>query len=176
MSLGDIVTLSVRRRGVVLAVWAAVFGASLLAIPRLSIDAVPDVTNTQVAILTSAPGLSPLEVEQYLTFPVEMAMNGVPGLDEIRSVSRTAVSAVTVIFQDGTDPWLARQMVSERLKVAEADIPPGYGRPELGPVSTGLGEIDQFYLVSNATRRWSCEPFSTGWWRRSCGRCPAWSR
>ncbi len=148
MSLGDIVTLSVRRRGVVLAIWAAVFGASLLAIPRLSIDAVPDVTNTQVAILTSAPGLSPLEVEQYLTFPVEMAVNGVPGLDEIRSVSRTAVSAVTVIFQDGTDPWLARQMVSERLKVAEADIPPGYGRPELGPVSTGLGEIYEFYLVS----------------------------
>ncbi len=148
MTLGDIVTGSVRRRGVVLAVWGAVFGASLLAIPRLSIDAVPDVTNTQVAILTGAPGLSPLEVEQYLTFPVEMAMNGVPGLDEIRSVSRTAVSAVTVIFQDGTDPWLARQMVSERLKVAEADIPPGYGRPELGPVSTGLGEIYEFYLVS----------------------------
>jgi cobalt-zinc-cadmium resistance protein CzcA len=148
MSLGDIVRGSVRRRGVVLAIWAAVLAVALLSLSHLSIDAVPDVTNTQVSVLTSAPGLSPLEVEQYLTFPVEMAMNGVPGLDEIRSISRTAVSAVTVIFRDGTDPWLARQMVSERLKVAEADIPPGYGNPELGPVSTGLGEIYEFYLVS----------------------------
>ena len=129
MSLGRIVEFSVRRRGVVLALWAAIFAAALASLPRLSIDAVPDVTNTQVSILTSAPGLSPLEVEQYLTFPVEMAMNGVPGLDEIRSISRTAVSAVTVIFRDNTDPWLARQMVSERLKNAEADIPPGYGHP-----------------------------------------------
>jgi cobalt-zinc-cadmium resistance protein CzcA len=148
MTLGRLVEFSVRRRGVVLALWAAILGAALVSLPRLSIDAVPDVTNTQVSILTSAPGLSPLEVEQYLTFPVEMAMNGVPGLDEIRSISRTAVSAVTVIFRDGTDPWLARQMVSERLKNAEADIPPGYGHPELGPVSTGLGEIYEFYLCS----------------------------
>jgi cobalt-zinc-cadmium resistance protein CzcA len=148
MSLSAIVALSVRRRGVVLAVWAAVLAFALLAIPKLSVDAVPDVTNTQVSVLTTAPGLSPLEVEQYLTFPVEMAMNGVPGLDEIRSISRTAVSAVTIIFRDGTDPWRARQMVSERLKLAENDIPPGYGRPELGPVSTGLGEIYEFYLTS----------------------------
>jgi cobalt-zinc-cadmium resistance protein CzcA len=148
MSLARIVELCVHRRGIVLCVWAAILIAALLSIRRLSIDAVPDVTNTQVAILTSAPGLSPLEVEKYLTSPVEMAMNGVPGLDEIRSVSRTAVSAVTVIFRDGTDPWLARQMVSERLKIAEAGIPPGYGHPELGPVSTGLGEIYEFYLTS----------------------------
>ncbi len=148
MSLARIVEFSVRRRGVVLAIWAAILGVSLLSIPKLSIDAVPDVTNTQVSILTSAPGLSPLEVEQYLTYPVEMAMNGVPGLDEVRSVSRTAVSAVTVVFRDGVDMWLARQMVSERLKVAEADIPAGYGHPELGPVSTGLGEIYEFYLAS----------------------------
>src|SRR5882672_2433188 len=143
-----LVNLSVRRRGVVVAVWIAVFCVSLGALRKLSIDAVPDVTNTQVSILTSAPGLSPLEVEQYLTFPVEMAMNGIPGLGEIRSISRTAVSAVTIIFRDGTDPWLARQLVSERLKLAESDIPPGYGRPELGPVSTGLGEIFEFYLAS----------------------------
>jgi cobalt-zinc-cadmium resistance protein CzcA len=148
MIFARIVEGSVRHRGLVLASWAAVVAAALASIPRLSIDAVPDVTNTQVSVLSSAPGLSPLEVEKYLTAPVEMAMNGVPGLDEIRSVSRTAVSAVTVIFRDGTDPWLARQMVSERLKTAEAAIPPGYGRPELGPVSTGLGEIYEFYLVS----------------------------
>jgi cobalt-zinc-cadmium resistance protein CzcA len=146
--LGKIVELSVQRRGVVLAVWAAVFGIALFSIKRLSIDAVPDVTSPQVSVLTSAPGLSPIEVERYLTAPIERAMNGVPGLVEIRSVSRTAVSAVTIVFQDGTDVWFARQMVSERLKLAETEIPAGYGRPELGPVSTGLGEIYEFYLVS----------------------------
>ena len=146
--LEKIVELSVQRRGVTLVAWAAIFGAALAAIPKLSIDAVPDVTNTQVSILTAAPGLSPVEVEQYLTFPIETAMNGLPDVAVIRSISRTAVSAVTIVFKDGTDAWFARQMVSERLKLAENDIPPGYGRPELGPVSTGLGEIYEFYLVS----------------------------
>ncbi|HXU01614.1 MAG TPA: CusA/CzcA family heavy metal efflux RND transporter, partial [Polyangia bacterium] len=148
MSLSRIVEFAVRRRGVVLAVWVAVFALALVSVKDLSIDAVPDVTNTQVSILTSAPGLSPLEVEQYLTFPIETAMNGMPRVDEIRSISRTAVSAVTVVFQEGVDVWFARQMVSERLKLAENDIPRGYGAPELGPVSTGLGEIYEFYLAS----------------------------
>jgi len=146
--LGRIVELSVQRRGLVLVAWAAILATALVSIPKLSVDAVPDVTNVQVSVLTSAPGLSPLEVEQYLTFPVETAMNGLPNVAEIRSISRTAVSAVTVVFKDGTDPWFARQLISERLKIAEGDIPPGYGRPELGPVSTGLGEIYEFYLVS----------------------------
>jgi cobalt-zinc-cadmium resistance protein CzcA len=146
--LEKIVELSVQRRGVVIVAWVAILGAALASIPKLSIDAVPDVTNVQVSVLTSAPGLSPLEVEQYLTFPIETNMNGVPGVTQIRSISRTAVSAVTIVFKDGTDMWFARQLVNERLKLAENDIPPGYGRPELGPVSTGLGEIYEFYLVS----------------------------
>jgi heavy metal efflux system protein len=146
--LESLVEFSVRRRGVVLVVWAIIAAIAGFAIKKLSIDAVPDVTNTQVAILTSAPGLSPVEVEQYLTYPVETAMNGLPGVVEIRSISRTAVSAVTVVFDDDTNIWFARQLVSERLKLAEADIPAGYGRPELAPVSTGLGEIYEFYLVS----------------------------
>jgi cobalt-zinc-cadmium resistance protein CzcA len=146
--LEQIVEFSVRRRGVVLVVWAAIAGVAWLALQKMSVDAVPDVTNVQVSITTSAPGLSPVEVEQYLTYPVETAMNGLPGVVEIRSVSRTAVSAVTVVFNDDTDIWFARQLVNERLKLAEADIPPGYGRPELTPVSTGLGEIYEFYLTS----------------------------
>ncbi len=148
MSLESIVDVAVRKRGMVLILWSAVLLAGLILGTKLSIDAVPDVTNTQVNVLTSAPGLSPVEVEKYLTFPIETAMNGLPGVTEIRSVSRTAVSAVTVIFADGTDVWFARQVVSERLKTAENDIPPGYGHPELGPVSTGLGEIYEFYLTS----------------------------
>jgi cobalt-zinc-cadmium resistance protein CzcA len=146
--LERIVDLSVRRRGVVLVMWAIVVVGAGLALRHLSVDAVPDVTNTQVSVLTSAPGLSPVEVEKYLTFPIETAMNGIPGVSRIRSISRTAVSAVTVVFDEGTDGWFARQLVNERLKVAETDIPPGYGNPELAPVSTGLGEIYEFYLTS----------------------------
>ncbi len=147
--LDTIVELSVRRRGVVLVIWGLIAIAAGFAARKLSIDAVPDVTNTQVSVLTSAPGLSPVEVEKYLTFPIETAMNGIPGVSYIRSISRTAVSAITVAFRDGTDPWFARQLVNERLKLAEADIPLGYGRPELAPVSTGLGEIYEFFLTSD---------------------------
>ncbi|MBL9003426.1 MAG: efflux RND transporter permease subunit [Myxococcales bacterium] len=146
--LERLVAACVRRRGVVLVLAASIAIVSGLALRRLSIDAVPDVTNVQVSIITSAPGLSPAEVEQYLTHPIEMAMNGLPGVTEIRSVSRTAVSAVTVIFDDDRDVWFCRQLVNERLKNAEADINPMYGRPELAPVSTGLGEIYEFYLES----------------------------
>jgi cobalt-zinc-cadmium resistance protein CzcA len=147
--IAALVEWSVRRRGVVLVVSAIVALSALATLRKLSIDAVPDVTNVQVTVITSAPGLSPAEVEAYLTHPVEMSMNGLPELDEIRSISRTAVSAVTVVFKDSMNIWLARQLVSERLKMAEADIPPAYGRPELAPVSTGLGEIYEFYLESD---------------------------
>lgn len=143
-----LVTQSVRRRGVVLAVWLGLFAFGLNSLKDLSVDAVPDVSNVQVSVMTSSPGLAPLEVERYLTYPIEMSMNGLPGLQEIRSVSRTAVSAVTAVFKDGTDAWFARQLVMERLKLAETQIPEGYGNPELGPVSTGLGEIYEFYLTS----------------------------
>lgn len=146
--LESVVRFSVRRRGVVLFCWAIIAALALGAVRHLSIDAVPDVTNVQVSVLTSAPGLSPAEVEQYITYPMETALNGLPDVVEIRSVSRTAVSAVTVIFKDHVNVWFARQLVSERVKLAEAEIPPGYGRTELAPVSTGLGEIYEFYLES----------------------------
>ncbi|MFT3925370.1 MAG: CusA/CzcA family heavy metal efflux RND transporter [Myxococcales bacterium] len=147
--LESLVDFSVRRRGGVLVAWALVAVASVFALRKLSVDAVPDVTNTQVQILTSGAGLSPIEVEQYLTYPVEAAVNGVPHVTEIRSISRTGVSVVTVVFDDETDVWFARQLISERLKLAEADIPDVYGRPELAPVSTGLGQIYEFYLSSD---------------------------
>lgn len=133
----------------VLAVSAVITAVAAITLPRLPVDAVPDVTNVQVLILTTSPGLSPSEVEQYITYPIETAMNGVPDLAEIRSVSKTAISSVTLVFKDHVNVWFARQLVSERLKLAEAAIPEGYGRPELAPVSTGLGEIYEFYLESD---------------------------
>ncbi len=116
---------------------------------HLSIDAVPDVTNIQVSLVTQAPGLSPLEVEQFITYPVELALNGLPFVTEIRSISRTGVSSVTVIFEDHVNIYFARQLVNERVKLAEADIPIEYGKPELSPIATGLGDIYEFTLMSD---------------------------
>lgn len=146
--LESIVRASVRQRGLVLGVWLASFLLAFATKSRLAIDAIPDVTNTQVNVITSAPGLSAAEVEQYLTTPVEMAMSGLPRLTQVRSTSRPAVSLVTLVFEDGMDLWFARQLVAERLKEAETLIPPRYGAPAMAPVSTALGEIYQFYLSS----------------------------
>lgn len=160
--LGRLVRLSVQNRSLVLAVSALVAVAGVQAARTLPIDAIPDVTNVQVSVLTASPGLSPLEVEQYLTFPIEMALNGLPGLEQVRSISRTGVSAVTVVFRDGIDVWFARQLVAERIRLAEADIPEGLGQPVLGPVATGLGDIYEFVSTLTGTRRWSCARPSTG--------------
>ncbi len=110
---------------------------------RLPIDAVPDITNIQVVINTEASGYTPLEVEQRITFPLENAMAGIPRLDYTRSLSRYSLSQITVVFEEGTDIYFARQQVSERLSAAKADLPPGL-EPELGPIATGLGEIFMF--------------------------------
>jgi cobalt-zinc-cadmium resistance protein CzcA len=113
---------------------------------QLPIDAVPDVTNTQVQIITSAPALSPVEVEQYVTVPVERAMAGLPRTSEVRSVSKYGLSVVTIAFQDGTDVYFARQLVNERMTQASEAVPAQYGRPEMGPISSGLGEVFQFVV------------------------------
>jgi cobalt-zinc-cadmium resistance protein CzcA len=116
---------------------------------HLKMDAVPDVTTIQVQIITSAPSLSPLEIEQYITYPVERAMAGIPHVEEVRSISRYGLSVVTIVFFDGTDIYWARQLVGERMKEASEVIPKGYGIPVIGPISTGLGEIYQFTLESD---------------------------
>ncbi len=110
----------------------------------LPIDAVPDMTNVQVAVITEAGSLSPVEVEQYVTYPVESTMGGLPNVEEVRSVSKFGISVVTIVFGEGTDIYFARQVVAERLAATAAAIPPGYGTPELGPLTTALGEILQF--------------------------------
>jgi cobalt-zinc-cadmium resistance protein CzcA len=118
------------------------------AMTRLPVDAVPDVTNVQVQVMTTAPALSPLEIEQAVTLPVETAMSGMPRVEEIRSVSQFGLSVVTIVFEEGTDIYWARQMVGERLLAARENIPAGVPSPKLGPVATGLGEIYQFEVKS----------------------------
>jgi cobalt-zinc-cadmium resistance protein CzcA len=139
-----IVDTSLDNRALVIVLWLLVASGGLEALRTLPIDAVPDVTNVQVQVLTNSPGLAPEEVERLVTVPVEHAMSGLPDLAEVRSVSKFGLSVVTVVFEDGTHPDWARQRVGERLSAARGEIPPGYGEPELGPVSSGLGEIYQF--------------------------------
>ncbi len=113
---------------------------------RLPIDAVPDITNNQVQIITLSPTLATQEVEQFVTFPIEQAIANVPNTEEIRSISRFGLSVITVVFKEEVDIYFARQLLQEKLKLAEEEIPEGVGRPELAPVSTGLGEVYQYIL------------------------------
>lgn len=146
--LARLIEASIRFRFMVLTLLAAMLAAGVYAARELPIDAVPDVSTVQVSVLTEAPGLDPIEVERTVTFPMETALNGSPNLVELRSVSRAGLSAVTVIFKDGTDIWFARQVVLERVRSVEPDLPRIAGRPELSPVSGGLGEIYQFAVRS----------------------------
>src|SRR6185369_3750137 len=143
------VETSIRLKWVMLVLLIALLGAGGFALKSLPIDAVPDVSTVQVSVLTDAPGLSPVEVERGLTFPLESALNGMPKLVELRSVSRSGLSAVTAIFKDDVDIWLARQMVLERVRSVEGDLPKLAGKPQLSPVSGGLGEIYQFVVRSD---------------------------
>ena len=142
--MNKIVDFSLNNRLLVVIGWLLISVAGVYSMLNLPIDAVPDVTNVQVQVLTNSAGLSPEDVERFISFPVETAMSGIPDVEEIRSVSKFGLSAVTVVFEEGTDIYWARQQVGERLVEARENIPASYGQPEMGPISTGLGEIYQF--------------------------------
>jgi len=138
-----LIRFAIARRALIMIAVAGLCVLGLWNFTRLPIDAVPDITNVQVMINTEAPGYTPLEVEQRVTFPIETAMAGLPGLQYTRSVSRYGLSQVTVIFSENTDIYFARQLVHERLASARASLPDSM-EPELGPIATGLGEIFMF--------------------------------
>ncbi len=142
--MNALISFCIRYRFLVIFAVLLVAALGVRAARSLPVDAVPDVTNVQVQVLTNAPSLGPVEVEQYVTVPVEAAMSGLPNVEQVRSLSRFGLSAVTVVFEEGTDIYFARQMISERLSQARESIPQGYGTPEMGPISSGLGEIYQF--------------------------------
>jgi heavy metal efflux system protein len=159
--LDAIVERSIRNRWIVLLAVLGIAAFGGYNYLRLPIDAVPDITNVQVQINTEAPGFSPLEAEQRITFTVETAMAGLPRLEYTRSVSRYGLSQVTVVFEDGTDIYFARQRVAEKLQEVRSDLPPGL-EPELGPIATGLGEIFMFVLsVEHGATRSDGEPYDT---------------
>ena len=140
-----IVRAALAQRIVVVVLAAVLFIAGLLAINRLSVDAFPDVTNVQVQVAAEVPGRSPEEVERFVTVPIEIAMTGLPGLSEMRSLNRNGIAVITLVFTDKTDIYFARQMVLERLIEVMGRMPPGV-TPVLGPVSTGLGEVYQYTI------------------------------
>jgi len=155
MMVQRIIQWSLQNRFIVLIASLLILGMGFVAATQIPLDAVPDLTNVQVQVLTNSPALGPEEVEQFITFPIENAMSGVPNVDEIRSISRFGLSAVTVTFHDGTDIYWARNQVNERLQRARENIPPGMGTPELGPIATGMSEIYQFEVRSKPGFKYS---------------------
>lgn len=142
----QLLTLSLKYRFFTVIALFMVIAGGVWSLGELTIDAVPDLTPVQVQILTTAPALGPVEVEQFVTFPIETSLSGLPGLHEIRSISRYGISVVTAIFEDHLDPYFVRQLVSERLTLAKEHIPREYATPVMGPLTTGLGEVYQFIL------------------------------
>jgi len=145
--LTRLIDLSLRHRPIILLATAVLIVIGLASFQRLPFDAFPDTTPIQVQVNTTAPALSPLEVERQITFSIEQAISGLPSLNEVRSISKSGFSQITAIFDDGIDIYLARQVVSERL--AAVELPAGVGRPALGPGATGLGEVFQYLIRSD---------------------------
>lgn len=145
--LEPIVSFAIRQRWLVLLIVLGIMGLSIYNFQKLPIDAVPDITNVQVQINTEAEGYSPLEVEQRITYPIETALAGLPKLDYNRSLSRYGLSQVTVVFEEGTNIYFARQLIAERLQQIKSQLPEGL-EPEMGPIATGLGEIFMYLVES----------------------------
>jgi cobalt-zinc-cadmium resistance protein CzcA len=144
--LNKIIEFSIRNKLIIGLFIIGLIGYGTYELTKLPIDAVPDITNNQVQVITVAPSFGATDIERLVTFPIEQANNNISGLTEIRSFSRFGLSLVTIVFDDETDIYWARQQVAERLQKIQSTIPQGIGTPELGPVSTGLGEIYQYVI------------------------------
>ena len=144
--LDKIIAFSIKNKFIIALMTLALIVWGVWSATKLSIDAVPDITNNQVQIITVCPTLAGQEVEQLVTYPIEQSIANLPDLEELRSISRFGLSVITVVFDDKVDIYFARQLINERLKEAESKIPKGVGTPELAPVSTGLGEVYQYII------------------------------
>src|SRR3954463_2891813 len=144
--LSALIDFSLKNRFIVLLLGGILVVLGVRAAIHLPLDAFPDTTPVQVQINANAPALAPEEVERQITFPVEQALGGLKGLEEVRSISKFGLSQVVALFEDGTDIYFARQQINERL--AEAALPAGIERPTMGPVATGLGEVYHYFLSS----------------------------
>ncbi len=141
-----IINFSIKNKLIIILFTLTVSGFGIYAIMNIPIGAVPDITNNQVQVITTSGNLSTQEIEQFITAPVELEMANLPGVEEIRSVSKFGLSVVTIVFNDDIGTYLPRQLIAEKIKSASANIPEGFGTPEMGPITTGLGEIYQYIL------------------------------
>ncbi|MEX0601070.1 MAG: CusA/CzcA family heavy metal efflux RND transporter, partial [Rhodothermales bacterium] len=155
-----LIQIALRSRLLVLALAVLTMAAGWFAYRQLPVDAFPDVSPSLVQVFTETEGLAPEEVERYVTYPVETSMNGLPGVEEIRSISNFGLSVVNVYFEEGTDVYFARQLVGERLTEAREQIPEGFGEPAMGPISTGMGLV-LFYYLDDTTGQYSLEELRT---------------
>ncbi|MFT5375813.1 MAG: cobalt-zinc-cadmium resistance protein CzcA, partial [Candidatus Latescibacterota bacterium] len=146
----SLIQFTLRSRLLMIVLGALVLVGGYFSYLELPVDAFPDVTPALVQVFTETEGLAPEEVERYITYPVEVAMNGLPELKEVRSISNFGLSVINIYFEDGTDIYFARQLVNERLQLARNEIPAGFGEPAMGPITTGLGQI-LFYFVEDET-------------------------
>jgi cobalt-zinc-cadmium resistance protein CzcA len=144
--LEKIIGFSLKYKLIIILFTLTVFGFGIYAIVNIPVGAVPDITNNQVQVITTSGNLSTQEIEQFITAPVELEMANLPGVKEIRSVSKFGLSVVTIVFEERMGTYLPRQLIAEKIKSASANIPEGFGTPEMGPITTGLGEIYQYTL------------------------------
>jgi len=146
--IDQIIKFSIKQKLIVVLSILGLIAWGIYNLQHLPIDAVPDITDNQVQVITNAPTLAAQEVEQLITYPLEMALGNVPGVVEVRSISRFGLSVITVVFKEEVDVYFARQLINERIEGAASTIPPGLGTPEMSPISTGLGEIYQYVIYA----------------------------
>ncbi len=156
IKMKKIIDFALKNRLLIIVLGIIIMAAGYLSYKNLPVDAFPDVSPSLVQVFTTTEGLAPEEVEKYVTYPVEVTMNGLPNLKTIRSVSNFGLSVVNIYFEDGTDIYFARQLVNERLTEAREQIPEGFGDPQMGPISTGMGLI-LFYYLDDTTGKYSLE-------------------
>ena len=151
--INQIISFSIKNKLIIGLLTIALIIGGIWSITKVPLDAVPDITNNQVQVITQAPNLGTEDIEQFVTYPVEVAMANLPGVTEIRSVSRFGLSVVTIVFEDDMGTYLPRQLVAEKLTEVKEEIPQGFGEPSMGPISTGLGEIYQYTLEVDSAYR-----------------------
>ena len=144
-----LIGMAIEHRVLVLAAFLTATILSVMQASKLSLDAFPDVTNIQVAVNTQAPGLGAEEVEKLITYPIESVMYALPDVEQVRSISKTGLSGITVVFKEGVDIYFARQLVFERLQEAKSLIPRDIGTPQMGPNTSGLGQVFQYVLKTS---------------------------
>ena len=159
--INKIILYSIRHKFVVLLLVVIIIGGGFYSLRTINVDSTPDITNNQVQIITTAENLSTGDIEQFVTYPVELAMSNLPGVKDIRSVSRFGLSVVTVIFTDKMGTYQPRQLVQEKLSEVKEQIPEGFGTPKMGPITTGLGEIFQYTLVPKDSSKYTPQELRT---------------